>query len=62
MSIVPTNSPGVGITKPISSVSLFSEVFITAKHKLVIEYHGFIWQVSRSSPADAPVKYKCDIQ
>ena len=36
----------MGVTKPISSVPLFSEFFIIVKHTLAIEYHLYIWQVS----------------
>ena len=46
---------GVGVTKPISSVPLFSEFFS------VIKTHVTYW-ISRlySTGAVAPVKYKCD--
>ena len=40
-------SSGVGVTKPISSVPLFSEFFsVIKKHTLPIEYLVYIWQVS----------------
>ena len=38
--------PGVGVTKPISSVPLFSEFLEMSKESLAIEYHVYIWQVS----------------
>ena len=37
---------GVGVTKPISSVPLFSEFLEMSKESLAIEYHVYIWQVS----------------
>ena len=37
---------GVGLTKPISSVPLFSSFSSSSKHTLAIEYHVYIWQVS----------------
>ena len=36
----------MGVTKPISSVPLFSEFFSIVKNTLAIEYHVHIWQVS----------------
>ena len=38
--------PGVGVTKPISSVPLLSDIFDIVKHTSCIEYHVYIWQVS----------------
>ena len=40
------SSPGVGVTKPISSVPLFSEILVMSEETLAIEYHVYIWQVS----------------
>ena len=41
------NRSGVGVTKPISSVPLFSYFFsIAKKNRLTIENHVHIWQVS----------------
>ena len=37
---------GVGVTKPISSVPLFSHFLALSEHTLAIEYHVYIWQVS----------------
>ena len=37
---------GVGVTKPISSVPLFSEFLVMSKETSAIEYHVYIWQVS----------------
>ena len=37
---------GVGVTKPISSVPLFSNFSALSNHTLAIEYHVYIWQVS----------------
>ena len=37
---------GVGVTKPISSVPLFSDFFNIVKLCQAIEYHVYIWQVS----------------
>ena len=37
----------MGVTKPISSVPLFSDFFsIPSNHTLAIEYHVYIWQMS----------------
>ena len=36
----------VGVTKPISSVPLFSQIFSLSKHTLTVEYCVYIWQVS----------------
>ena len=38
--------PGVGITKPVSSLPLFSLFSEWSKHQLPIEYHVHIWQMS----------------
>ena len=37
---------GVGVTKPIFSVPLFSTFPLLSKQTLAIEYHVYIWQVS----------------
>ena len=37
---------GVGVTKPISSVPLFSEILVMSEETLAIEYNVYIWQVS----------------
>ena len=37
--------PGVGVTKPIFSVPLFSIFSVIVKKTLAIEYHVYIWQV-----------------
>ena len=42
----PDKGPGVGVTKPISSVPLFSEILVMSEETLAIEYHVYIWQVS----------------
>ena len=39
-------SPGLGVTKPISPVPLFSDFSALWKHTLDIDYHVNIWQVS----------------
>ena len=38
--------PGVGVTKPISSVPLFSEFSSNVKTNVSYRYHVYIWQVS----------------
>ena len=38
-------SSGVGVTKPISSVPLFSKFFNIAKYMWIIECHANIWQL-----------------
>ena len=38
--------PWVGVTKPISSVQFFPKFSALLKHRLAIEYHVYIWQVS----------------
>ena len=43
---------GVVVTKPISSVPLFSDFLWLSKHKLAIEYRVYIWQVSQLSCGD----------
>ena len=43
---------GVGVTKPISSVPLFSEFLEMSKESLAIEYHVYIWQVSPQLSCD----------
>ena len=48
----------VGVTKPISSVRLFSYFFSIVKHMLTIKLHLYIWQASPAMVA--PVKCKCD--
>ena len=41
------SEPWMGVTKPLSPVTLFSEFFdIVKKHTLAIKYHFHIWQVS----------------
>ena len=39
-------SSGVGVTKPISSVPLFSKILVMWEETLAIEHHVYIWQVS----------------
>ena len=39
------HKPGVGVTKPISSIPLFSDFFTIVKHTLDIENHIYIGQV-----------------
>ena len=47
-------SSGVGVTKLISSVPLFSDFFLAlSKHTLDIEYHGNVWQVSPQLSCDS---------
>ena len=41
-----TSRPGVGVTKPIFSVPLFSTFSVIVKKALDIEYRVYIWQVS----------------
>ena len=36
------NSPWVGVTKPISSVPLFSDFLALSEHTTAIEYHVYI--------------------
>ena len=38
--------PGVGVTKPISPVPLFSQIFCIIKNMLTVKYRVSIWQVS----------------
>ena len=40
------NGAGVGVTKPIFSVPLFSTFPLLSKQTVAIEYHVYIWQVS----------------
>ena len=43
---VTTFSPGVGVTKAISSVPSFTHFLALSKQILAIKYHAYIWQVS----------------
>ena len=49
---------GVGVTKPISSVSLFSDFSALSKHTLDIEYHVNIWQVSPQLSCQIWMRFK----
>ena len=44
--IIWSHRSGVGVTKPISSIPLFSSFSTSPKHTLAIEYHVYIWRVS----------------
>ena len=57
----PLGDSGVGVTKPISSVTLFSDFFQNYQNTHYLLKITFIFdRCRRSSAAVAPVKYKCD--
>ena len=52
--------PGVGVTKPFSSVPLFSEIFNIIKTHYVLNIKFIFGRCRRSQAAVTPGKYECD--